>query len=307
MIRSRKRPESAGLEFGGGLRRDELRVKGFSGQAHGQYGSQPWGGALWPLRVCPRRRAAGRTGDARQDAARHPARPPDQGRLYRGDRGRQARGLPQPQLHLRLRALLRALSRDGSGRGVPPLLPGERLRRPERRQRRRPGAAEAGRRRGGAADGGRLPPGFRDRAAGGRRHAGDPAIGDRLGAGAGGALDRPRLRRLDRAAEHPAGAVRAGRGAAGGGRRARPAGGARDPGLRRAGADRAREPGGGDGARRSLPRAGARGADPGAARRADRRDRSGPDRAPRPRDAGGGADAGGGRGSGRAGRGRGEA
>ena len=54
---------------------------------------------------------------------------------------------------------------------------------------------------------------------------------------------------------------------------------ARGAGDRRAGADRPREPGGGDRAGRSLPPAGARGADPGAARRADRGDRPREDRA----------------------------
>ena len=97
----------------------------------------------------------------------------------------------------------------------------------------------------------------------------------------------PRLRRLDGAAEHPAGAVRAGRGPAGrGGRGRRRSAAPETAGARGAGADRAREPGRGDRARRPLPPAGARGADPGAARRPDRRARPGPDRPARARDAG---------------------
>ena len=242
--------------------------------------AQPWGEELRPLRVRPRRRAAGRAGDARQDAARHPARPADQGRLHRRDRGRQARGLPEPELHRRLRALLCALPRARPGRGLPPLLPGERL----RRQRRRGSAAAQGvRRDGGAADARRLPARLPARAAAwpsaACRAMPLPAIGSLL------VLRRPdrraRLRRLDGAAEHPARAVRAGRRPAARGRRGRAARRARGAGARGAGADRAREPGRGDRARRPLPPAGARGADPGAARRPDRRARPGQDRPPR--------------------------
>ena len=173
-----------------------------------------------PLRVCPRRRAARRARDARQDAARHPARPPDQGGLHRRDRGRQARGLPEPELHRRLRALLCALPRSSTRtrsstasarRAASPAAPGR------RQARRRPAGAAAAQPMAG---------GFRPdfpltRGCEARRAAGDPALGDRLGAGAGRPARRPRLRRLDGAAEHPAGAVRPGRGAAAGGGRGR--------------------------------------------------------------------------------------
>ena len=70
------------------------------------------------------------------------------------------------------------------GRGLPPLLPGERLRR--RKGARRPGA---GRRRRGAAAAQPMAGGFRPdfplARLEARRHAGDPAVGDRLGPGAG--------------------------------------------------------------------------------------------------------------------------
>ena len=121
----------------------------------------------------------------------------------------------------------------------------------------RAGGPEVGRREGEGREGGggarRLQPRLPAGAARGARDAGDLAVGDRFGPGAGRPPRRARLRRMDRAAEHPAGAVRPGRGAAAGGGRDGPARPARGGAARRAGADRAREPGGGDGARRPLP------------------------------------------------------
>ena len=144
MIRSRKTRTSASL-----IRRQVVRAglvsKGSIGGSDGQRGARHRRGGLRPLRVLARRRAEGRACDARQDPARHPARPPDQGGLHRRDRGREARGLPEPELHRRLRPVLRPLPRHGPRRGVPALLPRERLHRQGRR--RRPRRAEAGRRR----------------------------------------------------------------------------------------------------------------------------------------------------------------
>ena len=113
-------------------RRGQGESEGVSRRIHGHGGSQPGAnGSGGPYEYRPRRRAARRARDPGQDPARHPARPQDQGGLHRRDRGRQARGLPEPELHRRLRALLRALPVARPGRGLSPLLPGERLRRPE--------------------------------------------------------------------------------------------------------------------------------------------------------------------------------
>ena len=192
---------------------------------HGQDVAQPWGEELRPLRVRPRRRAARRAGDARQDAARHPARPPDQGRLHRRDRGLQARGLPEPELHRRLRPVLcrylgmepdKVFHRFCQESGFVGNAGGQAMAQGGRRGARRSRCPAAS---------GPTP----DRVAGRpRRPARGPALGDRLGAGARRPARRARLRRLDGAAEHPARAVRPGRGAAGRGGRGRAAGGARE-------------------------------------------------------------------------------
>ena len=73
--------------------RGQSKSDGVSRRIHGYGGAQSWGEGPRPLRVCPRGRVARRARDSGQDPSRHPARPADQGGLYRRDRGRQARGL----------------------------------------------------------------------------------------------------------------------------------------------------------------------------------------------------------------------
>ena len=181
-------------------------------------------------------------------------------------------GLPQPELHRRLRALLRPLPRAGPGRGLPPLLPRERLRRQGRRRRcaDRPGGAG----RTAAQPAGGFRPDFADRAARpGRRAAGErPLRGDRLGAGAGGARASGSATAAGRCCRTSSGcSSRRSRTCRWRWPRSTPPPAPETPAFEEPALTELATPGGGDRAGRALPPAGARGADPRAARRPDRR------------------------------------